>query len=177
MSWDGASLGLQWKYWCSSITIPTETVSDNVDANGNGFRTYKKVFTGGYLWLSGTGPWANGDVDYPGVIDTYEEIETIQYSNWVRTHAVTNVSAIGHFDNYPDMCMTFYVGNGVEMGSTDFGNPLPADYPDFLVQGTCAPTGVYGGWWDFDDMSLAITGCSVPAEDTTWGAIKALYTD
>jgi hypothetical protein len=175
-SWNGSDLALQWRYWCSSEQVAPTVISDNVNpTTGTGNRTYKKVFSGGYLWLSGSGPWANGDADYFGVIDSYEEIETHQYVNWVRTHAVTNVAAIGHFDNYPTACMVFTVGNGVEIGSTDFSQVKPATYPDFIVEGTCNPTGVYGGWWDFITMQLYISDCTVPAENTSWGAVKAKY--
>lgn len=172
-SWDGAALGGQWRYWCSSLQTPPVLISNNV-VNGNGFKTYLKVFVGGYLWLSGSGPWANGDADYPGVIDTYQEIETIQYSNYQRVHAVTNIGATGHFDNYPNECLTFTVGNGVEIGSTDFGQTKPATYPDFLAP-NCSATAIYGGWWDFITISLVISGCTVPAEETSWGAVKAMY--
>ena len=175
-SWDGAVLGSQWRYWCSTQLTTPVLWADNV-VNGNGSITYMKTFTGGYIWLSGSGPWANGDVDYPGVIDTYQEIETIQYSNYERIHAVTNITATAHFDNYPSACLTFTVGNGVEIGSTDFGETKPADYPAFLTQGTCADTGIYGGWWDFITISLVISGCTVPAEETSWGAVKALYAE
>ena len=92
-SWDGTTLGTMWKYWCSTLVAAPVLLVNTVDANGNGQKTYMKTFVGGYLWLSGTGPWANGDVDYPGLIDTYYEFETIQYVNWVRVAAITNVQA------------------------------------------------------------------------------------
>ncbi len=176
-SWDESDLGLQWRYWCSTIQAAPLLLIDTVDGNGNGSRTYQKEFQGGYIWLSGTGPWANGDPDYPGVIDTYVEFETIQYLNWQKIHAVTNVQATAHFDNYPSSCLTFSVGNGVEMGSTDDGMTLPSDYPAFMEQGTCALTGVYGAWWDFMTVSLVITGCTTPTKTATWGSVKALYTE
>jgi hypothetical protein len=175
-SWDGANLGLQWRYWCASIELPPLLLVDNVDANGNGSRTYQKTFLGGFIWLSGTGPWANGDPEYPGVIDSYVEFETIQYLNWQKIHAVTNIQATAHFDNYPSTCLTFSVGNGLEIGSTDTGATKPSDYPGFLEKLTCDPTRVLGGWWDFFTVSLVITGCGVPAEPTTWGAVKSQYT-
>ena len=73
--------------------------------------------------------------------------------------------------------MTITIGNGVEIGSTDFGDTKPADYPAFLEEGTCADTGIYGGWWDFITMSLVISGCTVPAEETSWGSVKAIYAE
>jgi len=177
-SWDGSNLGLEWKYWCATINIAPTLLIDSVNpVTGNGNRTYMKQFNGGYIWLSGTGPWANGDVDYPGTIDTYVEFETIQYANWVPVHAISNVQATAHFDNYPETCMNFAVANGVEVGSTDSGGMKPAEYPDFLQAMTCSPVLTLGAWWDMKDLSLAITGCSVPVEEMSWGAIKSHYKD
>jgi hypothetical protein len=176
-SWDGATLGTQWMYFCAVMVAPPTLMEDNVDANGNGNRTYQKEFVGGYFWLSGTGPWANSAPDYPGMIDTYTEFETIQYEEWDRVAAVTNVQAVGRFDDYLDVCLNFAIGNGSEVGSTDFDDPVPTDYPPFLDPDTCDPTGQYGGWWDFFTITLSITGCSTPVYETTWGAVKARYTD
>jgi hypothetical protein len=175
-SWDGTNLATQWRYWCATIATTPIILTDNVDANGNGTRTYQKTFVGGFIWLSGSGPWANGDPDYPGVIDTYDEFETVTYQNFVPVGAVTNVQASAHFDNYPEQCMTFYIANGSEVGSTDLGDTKPADYPDFLAT-DCSPTRVYGAWWDLLTLTLTISGCNVPVEETTWGGIKVLYSE
>ena len=135
-----------------------------------------KTFIGGYIWLSGTGPWANGDPDYYGVIDNYTEFETIQYSNWIPIAAVTNVQAIAHFDNYPSQCMAFYIGNGTRVASTEVGDPVPPDYPALIDQ-SCNPTRTEGAFWDFTSVTLSIAGCEVSTEETTWGAIKSIYSD
>jgi hypothetical protein len=175
-SWDGANLGLEWRYWCSTQWVAPVLLINTVNpVTGNGNKTYMKQFNGGYIWLSGTGPWANGDPDYPGVIDTYVEFETIQYVNWVPVHAVTDVQATAHFNNYPESCMNFFISNGVEIGSTDLGGTKPADYPGFLKAFACTPILTLGAWWDMKDLSLYILDCSVPTEEMNWGAIKAHY--
>ena len=173
-SWDGATLGLQWSYTCGVILGTPTLISDFVNANGTGSRTYEKVFVGGSIWLSGTGPWGNGDAQYTGPITSYVEYETIQYVAWNRVHAVTNVTAIASIEGYNDACLAFTVGNGVEIGSTDFGNPVPTTYPVMLDAG-CSPTTGNGSWWDMMTLSLYIDSCSVGVEDQTWGAIKSLY--
>jgi len=173
-SWDGATLGTQWRYYCGTMVAPAQLISDNLDVNGNGSRTYMKTFVGGYVWLDGAGPWGNGDPDYPGTLQSYVEFETIQYVAWDRVAAVTNVSSAAHFTGYSLSCMTFAVGNGAEVGSTDYGMTKPADYPDFM-DANCNPIGTLGGWWDFIGITLSITGCTVPVEETTWGAVKAIY--
>lgn len=175
-SWDGATLGGMWRYECATLTAPAILLVDNVDSNGYGNRTYMKTLSGGFLWLSGSGPWANGDPDYPGIIDSCVVFETIQYQAWNRVHLVANIQAAGHFDNYPDNCVTFGVANGVEIGSTDFGETKPATYPDYLQSGTCAETSAPGAWGDVITLNIAVKGCiPLPVQATSWGAVKALY--
>jgi hypothetical protein len=173
-SWNGSALGTEWKYWCATEALPAVLLSDNVDGNGNGSKTWKKVFVGGYLWLSGFGPWANGDADYPGVIDSYTEFETVQYMGNAVVAAVTNISATGHFANYPLSCLTFAIANGARIGGTPAVKP--AGYPDLLSAGTCAPGAPEGAWWNIGTVTLSVSaGCSTPAHASTWGALKAVY--
>ena len=174
-SWDGMNLGLQWRYYCSTLASDPVLLMDTVSATGNGSRTYQKNFSGGFVWLSGTGPWANGDAEYTGTITTYVEFETIQYLNHERVAAVTNVVAEALIDGYPDMCMVFSVGNGAEIGSTDFGEMLPADYPGFLDGTSCDATMPFGSWWDLMTLTLTLNNCAVSVESSSFGAVKSLY--
>jgi hypothetical protein len=175
-SWDGMTLASQWKYWCSTELTNGMLLSNTVNSSGNGNRTYMKTFTGGYIWLSGSGPWANGDPDYPGTIVDYKEFETITYQNWIPIAAVTNVQALAAFNAYPGSCMTFYIGNGTRISTTDLGQPAPANYPGFLDP-SCNPTYSLGACWDFTSVTLSITDCSVGVENTTWGGIKEMFND
>jgi len=174
-SWDGAALGTVWRYTCGTVSGPAILLFSTVNAQGNGNRTYACPFTGGQLWLSGAGPWANGDPDYPGVFDSYVEYETVQYSNWVPISAVTNVQAAAHFNNYPTLCMGFSIGNGSRVGTTDLGGVKPADYPA-MIDPTCAPTFTLGAWWDFTSLTITLTpDCATPTKASSWGALKAMY--
>jgi hypothetical protein len=173
-SWDGSALGTQWKYWCATEVADGVLLVDLVDANGNGSRTYMDCFVGGYIWLSGTGPWGNGDPDYPGVIDRYYEYETVMYQNWVPISAVTNVQALAHFDNYPTTCMTFYISNGTRVATTDLGETIPAGYPG-LLNTNCEATRTHGACWDMCALTLNVNGCNVGTQESTWGAIKSMY--
>jgi hypothetical protein len=175
-SWDGATLGTQWKYWCSTEASDAILLSDTVNGRGNGNRTYMKTFVGGYIWMSGTGPWGGGDLEYTGVIDTYIEYETITYSEHVPIAAVTNVQATAHFDYYPLPCMTFYIGNGSRVATTELGETIPADYPDLLDTG-CDATRTEGAAWDFFSITLTISDCEVSTKESSWGAIKSMYRD
>ena len=173
-SWDGATLGTQWHYWCSTEETPAVLLIDNVNASGNGNRTYMKTFVGGYIWLSGSGPWANGDAEYTGYIDTYTEFETVTYTGWTPVAMVTNVQAIAYFDDYPGTCMSFYIGNGTLVASTALGHTLPADYPG-LLDPACNATYVDGAAWNFTSITLSIVDCAVGTEESTWGGIKSLH--
>jgi len=177
-SFDGADLATQWWYYCGTMVAPPMLLIDSVNpATGNGNRTYMKTFVGGFIWLSGAGPWANGDPDYNGIVDSYTLFETITYTNWNRVAAVFSIDATGHFNNYSTSCMTFGIGNGSQAGSTDWGDTPPADYPALLQQDTCDPVMTLGTWWNMHTITLTITGCTVPVDETTWGAFKSLYSD
>lgn len=176
-SWDGVNLGLQWRYYCGTMVSDAVLSIDNVNGSGNGNRTYQKTYVGGYIWLSGSGPWANGDPQYTGPIDSYTEFETISYVAWERVAAVTNVQATAHFDGYPQSCMYFAIGNGSEVGNTDDGETMPADYPDLLQQTTCDPVMTMGAWWDMFTLTMTITDCTSPTTETTWGEVKSLYAE
>jgi hypothetical protein len=176
-SFDGVSLGTEWRYSCATEIAPAVLLYDNV-VGGEGNRAYRKTFVGGTIWLSGAGPWGDAEPGgYPGVIDSYVEFETHMYSGGVQVAAITNVQATAHFDAYPTTCMTFYVSNGVRVGSTALGDSPPVSgYPGFLTAGTCAPTAPEGAWWNMMTMTLSITpGCSTPVRTGTWGALKTLY--
>jgi hypothetical protein len=51
----------------------------------------------------------------------------------------------------------------------------PADYPDFLWDGSCAPGAPEGAWWDMSSITLSINWCAVPTREQSWGAIKAKF--
>jgi hypothetical protein len=173
-SWDGGSLGTQWRYWCGTQVGNSVLLINTVNAQGNGNRTYASTYVGGYFWLSGTGPWANGDAAYPGVMESYVEYETLQYSNWIPIGAITNVQMSAHFDNYPTECMGYDMGNGLRVSDTNLGQPAPANYPQFLDT-NCNAGPTAGACWNFFTITLSIVDCAVGTEERTWGAVKSMY--
>jgi hypothetical protein len=174
-SWNGAALGTEWKYTCGTQVADGVVTFDAVDGFGNGNRTTRCTYTGGVFWLSGSGPWANGDASYPGHFDSYVEYETVQYMGGVPVAAVTNVQTTAHFDAYPAQCMSFSIANGSRVGTTDLGNVMPPNFPDLLDPG-CNPTATLGAWWNMNSLTISITpGCVTPTRASTWGSLKAAY--
>ena len=160
-SWDGATLGGQWRYTCGTQLTNGGVVFDGV-VGGNGNRITACTYTGGIFWLSGTGPWANGDASYPGHFDTYVEYESVQYVGGIPIAATTTVASSAHF-------------GGTRVGTTVLGNVMPAYYPAMLAP-DCSPSMVDGAWWTMNSLTITINAtCATAAKKSSWGAIKAIY--
>ena len=174
-SWNGTALGTEWRYSCAREVAAPVLLQNTLNAAGFGQRTYMKQFVGGRIWMSGAGPWGNGDAAYEGALDSYTEFETIQYSNFLPVAAVTNVSATAHFDAYPASCLTFAIANGSQVGSTAWGMTPPAGFPAFLAP-DCSPTATEGAWWNMLTLTLSVSsGCATPTKASSWGSLKAMY--
>jgi len=166
-SWDGATLGGEWKIVCPVITNTTTLV------NIPGIQKITQIdYVGGYIWLSGAGPWAGGDASYVGTITTYVEIRTEQFPGAYGTTENHNISAT--VNGYPGVCITGQ-WNGAWLGDTD-ASAKPANFPDFLDT-DCNPTPTLGRWGLDNGITLHVTGCEVPVERSTWGAVKSRYLD
>lgn len=174
-SWDGATLGVQWSYSCPDI-VSTLLLADLVNPiTGDGQKLYKKYFSGGTFTMNGTGEaWDGGDAVYTGVMSYYSETTTIIYANFERVNAVTDITWFGHFDGFRYPCVQ-WAANGATLGDTSDGSSLPAGYPLFVSPGSCSTDRTYGIWWQDSDVTMTITECTVPTEESTWGSIKALY--
>jgi hypothetical protein len=173
MSWDGAVLGTQWRMYCPELSNAM-LLLDTVDGNGNGQRTYKVWWTGGYCELDGGGPWGGGDPVYICPYDNYVTITTITYQNWEPVTVVSNAQGDGTFQGYSGSCMVFSISNMAEIGNTD-SMTKPADFPGFLEPGTCTSGRMFGSWGDVTAITITITGCSVPSDEPSWGAVKSMY--
>lgn len=170
-SWDGAVMGGMWSYSCAVEGADAVLIDDAV-IFGNGTRTWKKTFNGGTIWLSGAGPWGNGDASYSGTIVSYIEYETLTYVGGNVIAARTNVNAVASIDGYDTACLGFSVGNGAKVGDTTGG--MMANYPALLTT-SCSPTAPNGAFWNFAQMTLYIANCAVSDEPATWSSVKAMY--
>jgi hypothetical protein len=170
-SWDGATFGVDWQILCPQV-VNTFLVLDMLDANGNGQQIWQITYAGGTVVLGGTGPWAGGDAQYTGIIDTYSEFRTVQFQNFAVVGAVSNHAVSAHLQGYTASCMTWGIGNGAWLGMSP--NAKPADFPDYR-DANCSAGPTEGHWGNFTDLTISVQGCAVSTEQSTWGAVKSLY--
>jgi hypothetical protein len=176
-SWDGATLGTQWHWYCPWITVPPTLLVNTVNGLGNGNKIWKVTYSGGYCWLDGAGPWAGGDASYTANVTSWNAIVTETYSNFVEVGTVRNHDANATFVGYTPECMNLSVSNIEKFGDTNHG-PLPANFPDFWFWNPCADIGTAGPgeWGDVDSITYTIFGCvPLATTPTTWGAVKSKY--
>jgi hypothetical protein len=172
-SWEGSTLGTQWKWYCAYVAAPPVLLYDGVNANGDGQKIWQVNYAGGMAWLDGAGPWAGGDLYYEATVDTWIATVTEQYSNFVEVSTIKTVNATASFVGYPDACIVLSLSN---LEKHDDGMTLPPGYPEF-IDNTCTSQGTTGPgeWGEVDDITYSILGCTVRTEETSWGAVKALY--
>lgn len=174
-SYDGTTLGTNWAVSCPQIASAPVLTYDDVDEYGYGQRIYRTDYTGGVLWLSGTGAWAGGDAYYTSPLSTFRIIATKQYEAGVLVGVVSNINLRGPIDGYTS-CFEMAISNAEFVGYTPVGTPVPGPFPAFKGPSDCNATGSHGTYWDVHDITLTLYGsCVVPTEKSTWGAIKTLY--
>jgi hypothetical protein len=173
-SWDGVALGLSWKVSCAQISSGPVLLLDTVVA-GTGQTIYKTSYSGGTLWLSGTGAWAGGDASYSGPLDLFEVIATKQYLGGLLAGVVSSINLKGSFDGYTG-CFELAITNGAFRGATPDAPWVSGPFPAFQGPLGCTLSGTHGTYWDVHDVTFSIRGgCVVPARTSTWGSLKSLY--
>ena len=183
-SWDGSTLGTNWKVSCPQIAVPPSLLYDGV-VSGTGQRIFQAAYTGGTLWLSGTGAWGAGDPDYTGSLTSFTVVAAYQYLNGTLVGIVSNINFSGNIDGYDD-CFTLAVSNAEFLGATSGtppppGTPLRAavitgPFPPFQGPSDCNATGTHGSYWDVHDITFSILGhCVTSTRSSSWGGLKSLY--
>ena len=171
-SWDGVTLGTQWWMYCAQLFLPN-LVFSSVDGFGNGIEIWSNTYVGGLCQLFAGGPWDSGGAPYTAPYISYTETQTYTFQNSQIVSITTNVSLSAQFIGFSQSCMSLDISNSVHVSSTDV-QALPPNYPMFLDP-ACEPTRTLGNWGDSTGFTLTITGCTVGAQESTWGNIKALY--
>ena len=176
-SWNGGTLGTEWHWYCPWITSKV-LLFNGVNGAGNGNKIWRVTYTGGFCWLSNTGPWGGTDPTYLANINTWVAIVTETFASFVEVGTIRNHNATATFTGYNQECMSLNVTNIEKLGDTVADGPLPANFPVFWDWFVCAPTAGNGEWGDVDAITFVITGCeTVSVQERSWGSIKAMYRD
>jgi hypothetical protein len=173
-SFGGLGLGAEWKMQCASIAQPPQLVSDTRDVNGTGEVTWRTHYSNGTFWLASSGPWGNGQ-DYTGTLNSLIVTSTHLFTNGSPTGIRSNITTSGSFDGFDDSCAEYSINNATFFGDTDQGLPLPAAYPPFMDSSCQLGTRTRGGWGSVTQLTILVTGCTVPVEDMTWSQVKTLF--
>jgi hypothetical protein len=173
-SFGGPGLGAEWKMQCGSISQYPQLVSDTRDGNGTGEVTWRTMYSGATFWLASSGPWGNGQ-DYTGTLSSLIATSTHQYINGSLVGIRSNITTNGSFDGFDESCMEYSINNATFFGDTDNNGPLPADYPPFMDSSCQFGTRTRGGWGSVTQLTILVTGCTVPVEDMTWSQVKTLF--
>lgn len=172
-SFDGTTLGTAWKVSCAQAG-PSALLFDGV-VGGNGQRMFQTPYTGGTLWLSGTGAWGTGDPAYTGSFSSFVVIATQQIVNNQIVGIVTNVNFTGMLEGYEN-CFTMAISNAELVGITPAAPSVPGPFPGFVGPADCNATGTSGSYWDVHDITFTILGqCAVGTARPTWGSLKNMY--
>jgi hypothetical protein len=167
-SWDGATLGGEWRLWGMEIAADAMIIDQSMDVNGNGWITYSTPYDGGLFWLSKDGAWGDGTVDFTGYLTYYDVVATVTYVGWNPVGATSNISAAGYFDTSPEWVVEFLIANAMMIWHPGRGTTMPGGYPPFLCG---APTGEL-----FDVCCITMSfQPPVGTEQYSWGAVKSLY--
>jgi hypothetical protein len=182
-SWNDPVLGGNWKVTCAQKSGPAVLISDVMLGNMRQM-TYVTPYSGGLIWLSGTGAWAAGGAPYyEGVLTSFTVTAVKQYVGGQLVRVVSNINFVGEFPGpvgTAPQCFAMDISNAQLIGMTGgapVGLPPPAGtWPVFLGPLDCGLVGAHGTYWTVSDVTLSIIGdCATPTRVSTWGRVKSLY--
>lgn len=177
-SWNGTTLGTNWKVSCPQVAATPTLVYDGV-VGGTGQRIFQAAYTGGTLWLSGAGAWGTGDPDYTGGLTSFTVVAAKQYIGGQLVGIVANVNFTGSIDGY-DNCFTLAISNAEWVGGTATppppGKTATLSFPPIMGPSDCNLTGTHASFWDVHDITFSILGrCETSSRPSSWGALKSIY--
>jgi len=171
MSWDGAALGLEWKLWGMTINPAGAVLTFDGVTGGNGVRVYQIAYDGGEFWLSGDGAWNTEGEDLHGTIHDFLVVATLTYVGGNVVAEVSNITFNGIFLDCPEenaCVIEFGITNATLTWRSDWGTPMPVDYPAFLCGANT------GELWITCCITLGIN-CAVPTEQHSWSSVKDIF--
>ena len=169
MSFDGATLGLEWRMEGMSIDAAGTTLVFDGVSGGNGVRIYQTAYNGGTFWLGGDGVWTFGDVELNGVIADFQIVSTQYIVGGQITAVVCNITFNGIFDDCGNDCVIeFAIANAAQVWQTGSNDPMPANYPGFLCSANS------GELYTTSDITIGIN-CAVSAENQNWSSVKETF--
>lgn len=170
MSWDGASLGSQWKVWGMAIDQNGAVETGRYfDGSGTGWVDYATNYSGGQFWLSGNHIWGNGSTDFAGSITYYNVGARVTFVGWQPVGVTSNIILTGVFDACPNCHIEYAISNALLIWQTGYPTAMPADYPPFLCSATS------GELFSACCIVAKIHCTPISTESSTWGGVKALY--
>lgn len=169
-SWDGATLGAQWRVWGMAIDAAgAQETARYFDAYGNGWIDYSTSYDGGQFWLSGSHLWGYGAGDYTGYLTYYNVGARVTYVGGQPVGVTSNIFLMGNFDDCSNCTIEYAISNAMLVWQTGYPAPMPANYPAF----ECGATS--GELFDACCITAKIHCAPIATESSTWGAIKELY--
>ena len=171
-SWNGSILGAQWTIGGMSIDANGAIlVSDTIDGNGNGQRSYQTLYEGGDFWLAGSGPWTTDDVELNGGVENFLVLTTITFVGGNPVAQTSNITFNGFFYECPEFTecvIEFAIANAILVWNSNMGGTPPADYPALLCDATA------GELFQSNDVTIGID-CVVATLDASWSSLKGMY--
>lgn len=171
-SWDGSSLGLQWRIQDLRIDDGgSELFIEEINENGDGYRIYHARCTGGRYRLAPGGPWSTGPEDLSGQVTEAEIAWSSIVVNWRVVGQSQDLLVLAGIEGCP----------GAEMVTVEFGlsssaawmpewvHPLPADYPSF---GCFAGT---GDLLDVNGIHFEVEFPMITTGQVSWSTVKSWF--
>ena len=168
-SWDGSTLGAQWKVWDIYIDgTGAVEVGRSIDAFGNGWIDYETNYLGGQFWLSKDHIWSDGVHEITGAITYYNVGTRVSIIGGQPVGATSNIFLTGVFNGCPEHILEYTITNAMQVWRSDSGNSRPENYPDML----CGANS--GELFEVCCITASIREV-VATEESSWGLIKELY--
>ncbi len=169
MSWDGSTLGGQWKVWGMAINSDEAVVSGSYfDEFGNGWIDYLTNYEGGEFWLSGDHLWGDGSTDYTGSVNYFNVTARASFIAGEFVGMTSNIMLMGgSFDECENCELEFVISNALLVWRAGEGD-MPENYPPLL----CGASS--GDMFDVCCINARVVCGPNAVGESTWGAIKQL---